>query len=170
MLWAARDYARAGEYRTRGARRRAVDRRCLLVAHSLNRVGNWHVNREDPRSGIPFHEEALAIFERRAIGAASPKRSTCSRWRITSPPSRRAPSTLYERSIKLFTALEHRRGLANALSVLLVCGPSHHASAAPRRDERADGRATNDRAHAQADGEIGWRAGESFSRYCLADR
>ena len=49
MLWAARDYARAGDYR-----REALDvSRALgddsLVARSLNRVGNWHVNLEEPR-------------------------------------------------------------------------------------------------------------------------
>ena len=64
MLWAARDYERAAQLPTRCSRARADYRRSALIAHSLNRVGNWYVNREDPHAGIPYHEEALAIFER----------------------------------------------------------------------------------------------------------
>ena len=52
MLWAARDYTRAGEFR-----REALDVSRLLgdeslIARSLNRVGNWHVNLEEPQTGL----------------------------------------------------------------------------------------------------------------------
>ena len=63
MLWAARDYERAGRYRHEAldVARSVGDPQ--LVARSLNRVGNWYVNREDPHAGIPYHDEALAMFE-----------------------------------------------------------------------------------------------------------
>ncbi|MFP5354303.1 MAG: ATP-binding protein, partial [Gemmatimonadota bacterium] len=64
MLWAARDYQRAGRYRREALEVARAIGDPALVAHSLNRVGNWYVNREDPHSGIPHHDEALAIFER----------------------------------------------------------------------------------------------------------
>ncbi|MFP5354669.1 MAG: tetratricopeptide repeat protein, partial [Gemmatimonadota bacterium] len=76
---------------------------------------------------------------------------------------------LYERSVDLFTSLGDRRGLANALAVMMVCGPSHHASGgAVRRSVHAIDLLTNERAVRLAT-EIGWRAGEAFSRFLLAD-
>src|SRR6185312_7786048 len=131
MLWAARDYERAGRYRQAALElARAVDD-APLVAHSLNRVGNWYVNREDPHSGIPHHDEALAIFER-----AGDRRGVAETVDLLAMAHHVAGTQatavqLYERSIALFTALEDRRGLANAMAVLSVCGPSHHASGGP---------------------------------------
>ncbi|MEO5800464.1 MAG: AAA family ATPase, partial [Gemmatimonadales bacterium] len=63
MLWAARDYARAGTYRREALDVARTIGEPRLIARSLNRVGNWHVNGEDIASGIPFHDEALALFE-----------------------------------------------------------------------------------------------------------
>jgi hypothetical protein len=63
MLWAARDYDRAGRYRREALEVARATNDQTLVARSLNRVGNWFVNREDPHSGIPYHNEALAMFE-----------------------------------------------------------------------------------------------------------
>ena len=34
-----------------------------LVAHSLNRVGNWHLFVEQTRTALHYHQEALALFE-----------------------------------------------------------------------------------------------------------
>ena len=169
MLWAARDYERAGRYRRDALEvARAIGDPSLL-AHSLNRVGNWYVNREDPHSGIPHHDEALAIFERAddRRGVAETVDLLAMAHHIAGRED--AAVHAYDRAVALFTALEDRRGLANALAVLSVCGPSHHASAGPvlssidmpdlLTDERAVRLAT----------EIGWRAGEAFSRCLLAD-
>ena len=64
MLWAARDYSRAGDYRRDALTVARTIGDDVLVARSLNRVGNWHVNLDEPRAGLPHHEEALALFER----------------------------------------------------------------------------------------------------------
>ena len=128
---------------------RAIDD-SALIARSLNRVGNWFVNREDPHSGIPHHDEALAIFE-----AAGDQRGVAETVDLLAMTHHIAGAqdtavALYERSIDLFSALDDRRGLANALAVLPACGPSHHASAGAVRtsvhtaellDERARGAA-----------------------------
>jgi len=66
MLWAGRDYERTGEHFTQAydlARASGDDR---LLAHTLNRVGNWHINSERPDEGLEDHEEALRIF--RSLG------------------------------------------------------------------------------------------------------
>ncbi len=63
MLWAARDYESAGSFAARRSRSRATLGDAPLIARSLNRVGNWYVNREEPLAALPFHDEALAAFE-----------------------------------------------------------------------------------------------------------
>jgi DNA-binding CsgD family transcriptional regulator len=153
--------------RARGALRAIGDP--PLVARSLNRVGNWHVNREEPHAGIPHHDEALAIFER-----AGDRRGIAETVDLLAMAHHMAgeqelAGQLYERAIVLFTELGDRRGLTNALAVLAICGPSHHTSVGRVQvsvhahellvEERAVRLAT----------EIGWRAGEAFSRWVLAD-
>jgi DNA-binding NarL/FixJ family response regulator len=64
FLWAGRAYDQARAYfdEALDLARRLDDPGVL--AHSLNRVGNWHVNVEQPGAGERLHREALAIFER----------------------------------------------------------------------------------------------------------
>ena len=38
------------------------------IAHSLNRLGNWHVNLDEPGRGLELHQRALATF--RELGDA----------------------------------------------------------------------------------------------------
>lgn len=64
QLWTGRDYAVA-----RVHLQRALDLARTLddpaaVAHSLNRLGNWYANAEQPDPSLLHHQEALAIFER----------------------------------------------------------------------------------------------------------
>ena len=169
MLWSARDYERAGEYRRAALDASRAIGDAPLVAHSLNRVGNWFVNREDPHSGIPYHDEALAIFERAKDRRGIVETVDLLAMAYHIAGAQDTAVQLFERSIDLFEELEDRRGLANALAVLQVCGPSHHASAGPvGMSVRMSELLTSDLPIRLA-AEIGWRAGETFSRYILAD-
>jgi DNA-binding CsgD family transcriptional regulator/tetratricopeptide (TPR) repeat protein len=169
MLWAARDYDRAGQYRLDALEVARAIGDPSLIARSLNRVGNWYVNREDPHSGVPHHDEALAIFEQAADarGVAETVDLLAMAHHIAGAQDTAVP--LYERAVDVFTTLEDRRGLANALAVLSVCGPSHHASAGPvGTSDHAAALLTDERTIRLA-ADIGWRAGEAFSRFVLAD-
>ena len=167
MLWAARDYSRAGDFRRDALRVARAIGDDALVARSLNRVGNWHVNLEEPRAGLPHHEEALALFEQLGDqrGVAETVDLLAMAHHIAG--DQRAAAAHYERSIALFTALEDRRGLANALGLLVLCSGSHHAAAATpfatmkSQDELAAPQSL------RIAREIGWRAGESFVRYLI---
>jgi hypothetical protein len=71
QLWAARDYAQTGsQLRWALELARAMDAPAL-TAQTLNRVGNWHLNVEQPLEAVRYHTEALAIFERLAIAMVS---------------------------------------------------------------------------------------------------
>ncbi len=169
MLWAARDYDRAGRYRQDALEVARAIGDPALIARSLNRVGNWFANREEPHSAIPHHNEALAIFEQVADARGVAETVDLLAMAHHVAGAQETATTMYERSVELFSTLDDRRGLANALAVLSVCGPSHHASPGPvgtsihspalLTEERAIGLAVD----------IGWRAGEAFARYLLAD-
>ena len=34
-----------------------------MLAHSLNRLGNWHLNTELPLEALRYHREALMTFQ-----------------------------------------------------------------------------------------------------------
>ncbi|CAN5560712.1 helix-turn-helix transcriptional regulator [soil metagenome] len=63
QLWAGRDYSRSGEYFQRALQLARATSDTSLLANVLNRVGNWHVNIDQPALAFPLHNEALAIFE-----------------------------------------------------------------------------------------------------------
>ncbi len=62
-LWASRDYNRARDYFERALKlARRIDDPAAL-ADSLNWMGNWHTNAEDPLRAVEYHQEALKIVE-----------------------------------------------------------------------------------------------------------
>jgi DNA-binding CsgD family transcriptional regulator len=168
-LWAARDYARAGDYRRDALRIARSSGEELLVARSLNRVGNWHVNLEEPHAGRPHHEEALAIFERLADPAGVAETVDLIAMAHHAGGEEIAAASYYERSVALFAAMDDRRGLANALGILALCGPSYHTSSTtPSMNAAVVDELQTPRSIRLAR-EIGWRAGESFLRFVIAD-
>jgi DNA-binding CsgD family transcriptional regulator/Flp pilus assembly protein TadD len=63
FLWVQRDYLQAGEYFQQAltTARRMDDP--LRLAHTLKRLGNWHMNVEQPTEAVAQLSEALRIFE-----------------------------------------------------------------------------------------------------------
>jgi tetratricopeptide (TPR) repeat protein len=64
FLWLVKDYLRAGEYLRQALDLAAVLDDPTLLARSLNRYGNWYLNREMPLEAIKLHKQALEIFTR----------------------------------------------------------------------------------------------------------
>jgi DNA-binding CsgD family transcriptional regulator len=169
MLWAARDYSRAGEYRRTALNvaRSLGDE--TLVARSLNRIGNWHVNLDESLESVPYHEEALAIFERLGDRGGVAETVDLIAMAYHCGGVQRVAVEHYERSVELFTALDERRGLANALALLALSGPSFQSAPttpfeSPRvREELRVARSV------RTARDIGWRAGETFTRFLIAN-
>ena len=168
-LWAARDYERAGEYRRTSLTLARTLGDESLVARSLNRVGNWHINLDEPQAGIPHHEEALAIFERLgdATGVAESVDLIAMAHHVGG--EQQAAATYWERSVALFTGMEDRRGLANALGLLALCGPSYQSSPTTPFVSAMTAEELRAPRSIRLARDIGWRAGESFLRFILAD-
>jgi DNA-binding CsgD family transcriptional regulator len=164
FLWLARDYARAGAYF-----RQALDQAERLndpkrLAHSLNRLGNWHANMDQPRQGLTLHERALAIF--REIGDRSGIAETLDLLGVATlvGGNRRQAIAHFEEAVAYFRALNEPRSLASVLATLahLRCaskvydtlpGAAPGSQAALREAEEALVVAR----------EIGWRPGEAYA-------
>src|SRR6266852_2627048 len=63
LLWAGRDYERAGVFFRRALDLAQALGDPTLHAHSLNRLGNWHLNVEQPLEALRYHQEALTMFQ-----------------------------------------------------------------------------------------------------------
>lgn len=62
FLWASRDYTRAGEYFQAALTLARTLNDAPTLAHTLNRIGNWYVNLDQPEPALRYHQEALEIF------------------------------------------------------------------------------------------------------------
>ena len=65
LLWAGADHARSRGYYEQALGLGRTHEDPVLVAHSLNRLGNWYVNADEPSTGQLHHREALGLFQAR---------------------------------------------------------------------------------------------------------
>jgi DNA-binding CsgD family transcriptional regulator/tetratricopeptide (TPR) repeat protein len=169
MLWAARDYQRAGEYRGQALTLARSIGDPSLLARSLNRVANWHVNLEQPAPALRDHHEALALFERLGDerGVAETVDLIAMAHHIAGELAESA--ACYERAIALHEALGDRRGLTGALALLCLNNASVHSSCTAFGPTALAEEVLRDERPIHIAREIGWRAGEAFVRYIVAD-
>src|SRR5262249_36908996 len=124
-LWIGGDYQRASSYFQQALQlSRAVGDPAAL-ATTLNRLGNWHANNDQPHEAHRYNQEALALFaqidERRGLAATLGLLGTSNL--ITGDV--RAAAGYYERAIVLFRALDERQGLISALAMSSMRGASY---------------------------------------------
>ncbi|HEU5424463.1 MAG TPA: AAA family ATPase, partial [Nitrolancea sp.] len=122
MLWAARNYARTGEYFQQAlALARTMDAPDL-TAHALNRVGNWHVNSQQPLNALRHHEEALKIFEQLGDRAGIAITSDLLGLASYLAGDLIQGTMHYRRAVELFREADNREGLSSALAVMSMRG------------------------------------------------
>ena len=122
FLWTERDYAQAGAYFQQAlALARDMDDP-LTLSHSLNRMGNWHVNIEQPREALQYHHEALTLFQQAhdSPGIAE----TCDLLGMASTlGGDLVQGAAYSRqAVAYFRELDDRQGLASSLTLLAELG------------------------------------------------
>jgi DNA-binding NarL/FixJ family response regulator len=114
--WTARDYDRALEYLQQALDlARAMDEPATL-AHSLNHMGNWYANHEQPDQARHYHQEALAIFER--LGDRHGVAATLDLLGMTNAIGGDLVGAMaaLRSAATLFRALEDRQGLVGCLT------------------------------------------------------
>jgi DNA-binding CsgD family transcriptional regulator/tetratricopeptide (TPR) repeat protein len=127
FLWAQRDYAQTGTYYQQAlALARQMDDP-LTLAHSLNHLGNWHVNIEEPREALGYHQEALTLFQQAhdSPGIAE----TCDMLGMASTlGGDLVQGVAYcQQAIALFRELDNPQGLASSLTLLAELGGNYQS-------------------------------------------
>jgi adenylate cyclase len=166
-LWTSRDYHRAHAcFRDALELARRMDDPVVL-AESLNWMGNWHLNQADPQSAIAHHREALEIFEQ-----AGDRRGLATTLDLLGIAGLlggdiTAMVGYYDRAIPLFRELDDQPNLASSLTgrghagcstySLLTSVPSA-IPISPRRDFEEAARITR---------AIGSPAGEAWVAWSL---
>ncbi|MGA7270755.1 MAG: adenylate/guanylate cyclase domain-containing protein, partial [Acidimicrobiia bacterium] len=167
QMWAARDYERTGHYYRQALEvaRRSGD--MSKTATSLNLLGNWSINADDPAAGVRLHEEALAMFERvgSSEGAAA-SHDLLGMAGFISGDFESAASH-YELAVGAFRELGDRVGLASALAAMGFRSANYEVLTAPPVAEPEEGIAYF-RESIELCVALGWPAGEAFGRFGLA--
>jgi DNA-binding CsgD family transcriptional regulator len=168
LLWSGRDYDQAHAWLLRAvALARAVDDAAAL-AGALNRLGNWHANREELDEALRCHDEALAIFarleDRTGLAATLDLLAMAHSLGGDLVASRDSA----KRAANLFEALEDRQGLAGVLPLTVQSGAFFELETLAGGPGIPHAVATVERALAVAR-EIDWRSGEAFLLALLAE-
>ncbi len=123
-LWVERDYHQAEkEFRQALALAQTLDN-SILRARSLNRIGNWHVNVEQPREALIYHKEALVIFQE--AGDVHGIAETLDLLGMASylGGDLIGGTSHYKQAIALFTDLGDQQGLTSSLATAILRCPT----------------------------------------------
>ncbi len=167
-LWAGSDYARAGDYFQRAHDLAQQTGDPAMIADSLNRLGNWKVNIDQPMQAKEDHQRALAIFrthnDRRGIADTLDLLGMANY--LGGDPIR--GTEYYREATSLFEELDDRQGLVSSLTTLGVGGGATYLShGVPAGDSTlTDGQIACERA-LEITREIGWRSGEAYALWAL---
>jgi tetratricopeptide (TPR) repeat protein/DNA-binding CsgD family transcriptional regulator len=122
FLWAQRDYTQAGTYFQQAlALARHMDDPVTL-AHSLNRLGNWYVNIEQPREALLYHQEALTLFQHAQDQHGLAETYDLLGMTATLGGDLPQGNIYYQQAVELFQELDDRQGLASSLATLAILG------------------------------------------------
>jgi predicted ATPase/class 3 adenylate cyclase len=162
LLWAARDYGEAGRYAEQAL---AVAREAgdpVMIARSLNRLGNWQANREHPQEAIARHEEALRILE--GLGDERGIAETLDLLGVASiiAGENAGAAYWYARAIPLWRQLGDWQGLAESLIGCTLAAHSPYTGTLAAAMTTQEARVHGEEGLILVRG-IGWRAGESYA-------
>jgi DNA-binding CsgD family transcriptional regulator len=122
FLWTERDYNQAGRYFQQAlALARGMDD-ALTLAHSLNRLGNWHVNIEQPGEALRYHQEALALFQQVQDSSGIAGTYDLLGMAHTLGGDLLQGTFYYQQAIARFQELDDRQGLTSSLSTVMILG------------------------------------------------
>ncbi len=125
FLWAGRDYAQAETWFRQALILSQSLNDPALHARSLNRIGNWHLNVEQPHEALRYHREALAIFQQ--LHDSRGIAETLDLLGMTSylGGDLIVGTAYYQQAITLFRELEDKPGLTSSLATLTLRGPNY---------------------------------------------
>jgi DNA-binding CsgD family transcriptional regulator/Flp pilus assembly protein TadD len=167
-LWAGRDYLQTGAYFRQAIERARALADPKLLAHSLNHLGNWYLNVEQPHEALRYHQEALATFQ-----TLSDRRGTAATLDLLGMASLLGGDLLqsaayYEQAIALLRELDERERLPSSLANLMLCGGIYQTETlVPAAVGFAESQELGELALKIA-GEIGQRSDEAYTLIHMA--
>src|SRR5579859_1591552 len=122
FLWSQRDYTRTGTYYQQALELARPMNEPLVLAHTLNRLGNWHLNIEEPREALHYHQEALTLVQQ-----AHDQRGLAETYDLLGITSFLGgdliqATTCYRQTLALFQQFDDRQGLTSTLAQLSALG------------------------------------------------
>ncbi len=169
FLWEGRDYQQTGAYFRRAIERARMQASPKLLAHSLNRLGNWHANGEQPLEALRCHQEALTVFQE--VQDQHGVAETLDLLGVASYLSGDLVQSVayYWQVVTLFREMDNRQGLVSSLATLLLCGDSYDSTTlATVTTSVAEVRRVGEQALTIARA-IGQRSGEAYTCSCMAE-
>ena len=121
-LWAERDYTQTGGYYQQAL---ALARRMddsLTLAHNLNRMGNWHVNIEEPDEALQYHQEALTLFQQAHDSPGIAETYDLLGMTATLGGDLVQGAVYCQQAVTLLRELDDRQGLSSSLTLLAELG------------------------------------------------
>jgi len=168
FLWSERDYEQAGTWYHQAIELARTLNDPKLEAHSLNRMGNWHLNLEQPLEALRYQRQALTIFQQ--LSDQHGIAQTLDLLGMTSylGGDLVQGTAYYKQAIALLRQLDDRHGLTSSLATLALSGATYQTdsmiSAAPNLAE-----GIKDTEHAlKIAREIGQRPAEVYALFQLA--
>ncbi len=163
VLWAERDYDRGGEALHESLALARQELSDIEVARSLNAVGNWHLNHEEPHPAIGYHQQALAIFtnhhDQHGVAASLDLLALA---QYVAGDVRQA-ARQFEHAVELLEALDDQQLLSSALANWAMAGGYFESDAVAIAEGTLQyWLAISARARSMAQ-EIGWAAGQAYA-------
>jgi predicted ATPase/DNA-binding CsgD family transcriptional regulator len=166
FLWAERDYTQAEPwFRQALTLSQSLDDPALH-AHSLNRVGNWHLNVEQPHEALHYHQEALVIFQHLQDPHGIAETLDLLGMASYLGGDLLGGTTYYQQAAVLFDELGNREGLTSSLATLTLRAPTFHTDALVAAASLAEALPDAERAVRVAC-EIGRRSAEAYALFQL---
>ncbi len=160
-LWAERDYDQTFRYLDEALPLSERLGDPAARAHTLNRMGNWYSNHEEPDPAIACHEEALAIFARLDDPAGIASTHDLLAMTVALAGDVTAAKAHADAAVHGFRFLGERQRLVDAL--LMSNAPAiYEMDVSVSRITVPGALATVEEAHDLAR-DIGWRSGEAYT-------
>lgn len=163
FLWASRDYGRTGKYFQDALALARTLHDAPTLARTLNRVGNWYVNIEQPQVALGYHQEALNIFSQ-----VDDQHGLAETFDLLGMASEESGDPLqftnyYHQAIMLFREIDDRQGLASSLASIAVRGETYFSSVCVALPVTLAEVVADAEAGLKSAQEAGWRAGECYA-------
>lgn len=167
LLWASRDYSQTGGYVLVALEQARLTGDSSNYAHTLNRLGTWHMSIDEPLAALKNHREALEIFQN--LEDRSGQAETLDLMGAASYLSGDLIlGTRYLRqAINLFGELDDRPGLVSSLATLTEGAATYQSIVLVPAEVTLAEVARQGELAVKIAREIGQRSGEAFSLLLL---